>query len=79
MHVYQVEQQRQFWRKAKVCEMTGLAPSTVDLYASKRIRDFPRSIKLGSGAKNARGVVWVAGEVMAWIEKQIQQRDSVAA
>lgn len=66
---------RQFWRKAKVCEVTGLAPSTVDLYAKNKVRGFPQPIKLGAGPKNARGVVYVASEILAWIEKQIAERD----
>lgn len=69
------QEERQLWRKAKVCEITGLAPSTVDLYARKRLRGFPSPLKLGSGEKNGRAVVYVAAEVLDWIEKQIAERD----
>lgn len=75
------QEERSFWRLPRVCEETGLAPSTVKLYAKSR-PDFPKAITLGTGQTRARGVVWVASEVRAWMDARIRERDekqSVAA
>lgn len=63
-----------FWRRAAVCEETGLPTST--LYAKIAKGEFPRPVKIGS-----RAVAWRERDVKAWKAQCVPalERDGVAA
>ena len=54
------------WRLAEVRARTGLSRSSI--YAKMAAGDFPLSISLGP-----RAVGWIADEVIAWINEQIEK------
>ena len=56
-------------RLPHVLELTGLSRSTLYLYMQKQ--EFPPQVKLG-----ARAIGWVEDEVIAWIGKRVEIRNT---
>ena len=57
-----------FMRLNEVKAATGLARSTIYKYVKQGL--FPAPVSLGG-----RAVAWVEGEVAAWIDDRIRERD----
>ncbi len=58
-----------FMRLPEVLSKCGM--SRTGLYDAMRLRDFPKSIHLGS-----RNVAWLESEVLAWMQHCIAQRQA---
>ena len=61
-----------------VNQITGLGRSTIyDMMDAKSTRydqSFPKQVKLSAGR-----VAWIEGELIAWLNAKIQDRDTAAA
>jgi prophage regulatory protein len=59
-------------RKGQVKDKSGLSFATID--RKERAGEFPARIQLGN-----RAIGWLEGEVDAWIEKRLAERDARVA
>lgn len=55
----------------EVTRLTGLGRTAI--YERMARHDFPKAVKLGTSSR------WVDAEVQAWIDRQIAERDKLAA
>jgi len=62
----------EFWREPRVCEVTGLARST--MRAAAKAGTFPKPIKLGANAS-----AWISTEVIEWMAERIRKSRGVEA
>jgi prophage regulatory protein len=56
---------------AEVTRLTGLKRTAI--YERMARKDFPQAVKLGTASR------WVDAEIQAWIDRQIEHRDKIAA